>query len=80
MCHNNYYKNVNPGYAPCYMFQVRPQMFTTCDPSRGQTAHPNGMNVGMGDGSVRSVSQSISATTWVWACDPRDGQVLGSDW
>jgi hypothetical protein len=38
------------------------------------------MNVALGDGSVRFVSAAISATTWVYACDPRDGQVLGGDW
>jgi hypothetical protein len=38
------------------------------------------MICGLGDGSVRFVSQSVSATTWANACDPRDGNVLGSDW
>jgi prepilin-type N-terminal cleavage/methylation domain-containing protein/prepilin-type processing-associated H-X9-DG protein len=80
MCHNTTYKNVNPGYAPCNTFQVQPQMFTTCDPSRGQSSHTGGMNVGMGDGSVRFVSQGVSPSTWAMACDPRDGGVLGSDW
>jgi prepilin-type N-terminal cleavage/methylation domain-containing protein len=80
MCHNTFLKNVNPGYAICNMFQVQPKEFTTCDPSRGQTSHSTGMNCGLGDGSVRFVSQSISLTTWANACDPRDGQVLGSDW
>jgi type II secretory pathway pseudopilin PulG len=80
MCHNTTGKNVNPGYAACNLFQVQPQMFTTCDPSRGQTGHANGMNVGLGDGSVRTVSPSINPMTWANACDPRDGNVLGSDW
>jgi hypothetical protein len=38
------------------------------------------MNVGLGDGSVRSVSASISTETWLRACHPQDGLVLGSDW
>jgi prepilin-type N-terminal cleavage/methylation domain-containing protein/prepilin-type processing-associated H-X9-DG protein len=80
MCHNTIFKNVNPGYAPCNMFQVRPQMFTTCDPSRGQSGHTNGMNVGLGDGSVRYVNAAINASTWAAACDPRDGRPLGPDW
>lgn len=80
MCHNTTSKNVNPGYAPCNTFQSQPQMFTSCDPSRGQSGHTNGMNVGVGDGSVRFLSTSISPTTWARACDPRDGNVLGSDW
>ena len=80
MCHNTLFKNVNPGYAPCNTFQVVPQMFTTCDPSRGQSSHPTGMNVALGDGSVRFVSVSISPATWAAACDPRDGVTLGPDW
>jgi type II secretory pathway pseudopilin PulG len=80
MCHNTPAKNVNPGYAACFTFQIQPQEFTTCDPSRGQTGHTAGMNCGMGDGSVRLVTSSVSATTWAEACDPRDGNVLGSDW
>jgi prepilin-type N-terminal cleavage/methylation domain-containing protein len=80
MCHNSLYKNVSPGYAPCFTFQVQPQTFTTCDPSRGQTSHTAGMNCGLGDGSVRFVDAAISAATWANACDPRDGNVLGPDW
>jgi prepilin-type N-terminal cleavage/methylation domain-containing protein len=80
MCHNSLFKSVSPGYAPCNTFQVRPQIFTTCDPSRGQTGHAAGMNVGMGDGSARFVSASISAATWAAACDPRDGVPLSGDW
>jgi prepilin-type N-terminal cleavage/methylation domain-containing protein len=80
MCHNTTFKNVNPGYAPCNTFQVQPREFTTCDPSRGQTSHISGMNCGLGDGSVRQVSASISAATWASACDPQDGLALGSDW
>ncbi len=80
MCHNTPGKNVNPGYAPCNMFQVQPNPTATCDPSRGQSAHTSGTNVGLGDGSVRFVSASISPTTWARACDPRDTLTLGSDW
>ncbi len=80
MCHNTPSKNVNPGYAACLMFQVRPIPFGGCDPSRAQSSHTAGMVVGLGDGSVRFVSQGISAVTWAQACDPRDGVPLGSNW
>jgi prepilin-type N-terminal cleavage/methylation domain-containing protein len=80
VCHNTSNKTVNPGYAPCFLFQVQPQMLTTCDPSRGQSGHTSGINVVLGDGSVRFVSQTVTPTTWGFACDPRDGNVLGSDW
>jgi len=38
------------------------------------------MVVGLGDGSIRTVSQGISLLTWVHACAPADGFPLGSDW
>jgi len=80
LCHNNVLKEGQPGYAPCELFQVRPQPFTNCDPARGQSGHTGGTNVGLGDGSVRFVSQDIGPTTWANACDPRDGNVVGADW
>ena len=81
LCHNSLDKTVSPGYAPCKLFQVQPRYFGTCDPSSGgQSAHTGGMNVGLGDGSVRFVSQGVSAATWAIACDPRDGNVPGADW
>jgi len=80
MCHNSSDKSVSPGYAPCKLFQIQPRPFDDCDPSMGQTSHSNGMNVGLGDGSVRVVGRAISAMTWANACDPRDGNPLGTDW
>jgi prepilin-type N-terminal cleavage/methylation domain-containing protein len=43
------------------------------------TGHPVSMNMLM-DASVRTISSSISSTTWSYACQPDDGNVLGSDW
>jgi prepilin-type N-terminal cleavage/methylation domain-containing protein len=81
MCHNTASKAVTPGYNACYQFQsFVPDMFDTCDPSRGQSGHLGGMNVCLGDGSVRFVSSAVSAATWAEACDPRDGAMLGNDW
>jgi prepilin-type N-terminal cleavage/methylation domain-containing protein len=81
MCHNTPSRSVNTGYAACFLFQVQPQpFFGACDPSRGQSGHTGGMNVGLGDGSVRFVKGSITPATWAYACDPRDGSLLGSDW
>jgi type II secretory pathway pseudopilin PulG len=36
--------------------------------------------VGMGDGSVRSVSTAISEKTWRAAMTPAGGEILGTDW
>jgi prepilin-type N-terminal cleavage/methylation domain-containing protein len=51
----------------------------TCDVTATVSPHAV-MLVSMGDGSVRTVSSSVSAATWISACDPRDGNPLGSDW
>jgi hypothetical protein len=44
------------------------------------TPHPGGMVTLLGDGSVRIVFGGISSTTWIAACTPNDGAVLGTDW
>jgi prepilin-type N-terminal cleavage/methylation domain-containing protein/prepilin-type processing-associated H-X9-DG protein len=44
------------------------------------TPHTAGINVAMGDGSVRSVSAGISGVTWWAAVTPQGGETLGSDW
>ncbi|HVS40603.1 MAG TPA: DUF1559 domain-containing protein [Gemmataceae bacterium] len=69
-----------PGYAPCQLFQVQPNYLTACNNGLAQANHVGGMNIGMGDGSVRFVGRSITASTWASACDPRDGIPLGTDW
>jgi hypothetical protein len=33
----------------------------------------------MGDGSVRVVNSGVSQTSWAYAVQPDDGQVLGND-
>ncbi len=68
------------GYPPCFKFQVKPVWSLGCDPSRAQSPHTSGINVGLGDGSVRFVSSGISDLTWARACDPQDGNPLGNDW
>ncbi len=51
-----------------------------CTKTRPNTPHTGGMIVGLGDGSVRSLSSSISLRTFQLACNPNDGQPLGNDW
>jgi prepilin-type N-terminal cleavage/methylation domain-containing protein len=57
---------------------------TSATPSAANPYYPNSAHptcqVLLMDGSVRGVNSSVSATTWVYACTPDDGQVLGSDW
>src|SRR5262249_15636869 len=54
-----------PCTIPC-MFQVQPNMTTQCTHLLAQTAHPGGMNVCFGDGSVRSIAGSVNPTTVWW--------------
>jgi prepilin-type N-terminal cleavage/methylation domain-containing protein len=51
-----------------------------CDPERVQGLSAGVIQVGMGDGSVRSVGVGVSQQTWGLAIDPNDGLPLGSDW
>jgi prepilin-type N-terminal cleavage/methylation domain-containing protein len=44
------------------------------------SAHTGGMQVALMDGSVRTVSSGVSATTFWYASQPDDGAVLGPDW
>jgi prepilin-type N-terminal cleavage/methylation domain-containing protein len=60
-------------------FQVAPAQ-SACMWQVANSAHTGAMQVGIGDGSVRGVSSSISVTTWVNACTPNDGNPLGPDW
>jgi len=70
----NWYNQANT-----LMFQDHPPA-ATCDNWRAQSGHTGGMNVCLGDGSVRAVNASISQATWTAALLPHDGVALGSDW
>jgi prepilin-type N-terminal cleavage/methylation domain-containing protein len=80
-------KNVaNYPWSYMQLFQIRPLVgnFTKaqggCDPTRLQALSVGGLQVAMGDGSVRSVSGNVSQRTFGYAVDPADGFTLGSDW
>jgi prepilin-type N-terminal cleavage/methylation domain-containing protein len=77
-CINNFQKHPDPAtiapYEPCAIFQVLPRTYHTCVPWQAQSCHPAGIQVGMGDGSVRFVRASMSTTIWAELCDPRDGK------
>jgi prepilin-type N-terminal cleavage/methylation domain-containing protein len=78
------YAKYNPnsyGLNPGAVFQLRPSPFIGgCDWTRASTGHTGGIQVGMGDGSVRNVSQGVSYFTWWFAFTPSGGEVLPSDW
>jgi len=66
---------------PSSGFEVRP---AACDPARPQTPHRAGIQVCMGDASVRLVGRSVSPPTWHAANTPAGREELGSgpfaDW
>jgi len=56
-----------PTTAPYRAFQIAPRGCIPCDPRVAQTPHVGGMLAGLGDGSVRSISPTISeyaASDW----------------
>jgi prepilin-type N-terminal cleavage/methylation domain-containing protein len=68
---------------PNNTFQVRPIPFNntaTCLFYLPSSGHTGGMNVALGDGSIKFVSQGISSATFWAASTPANGDLLGSDW
>jgi prepilin-type N-terminal cleavage/methylation domain-containing protein len=51
-----------------------------CDYRRLQALHGSVMNAALADGSVRTISASIGASTWQIVCNPADGLVIPTDW
>lgn len=77
-CINNVTKRADtPGYLPCWKFQVAPGYDAGCDTRVAQSPHTGGMLVGLGDGSVQSLSESMDDLAWQRFCDPRDGELIG---
>jgi len=69
--------NYSDGNLP---FQVGTPAAGNCDPYVLASPHTGAMVVGLGDGSVRTVTAGISVSTWLNACIPDSGVPLGSDW
>lgn len=59
--------------------QVQPTN-ANCDPYRATAFSAGGCQVGMADGSVRTVSPSVSQDSWMRALTPSGGEVLSSNW
>jgi prepilin-type N-terminal cleavage/methylation domain-containing protein len=78
-CVDNSSKAGQAGYPACLMFQVTPNWLTACDPIRLQGMHPAGVNICLGDGSVRLFVRNMDPNVWARACDPRDGAVNSLD-
>lgn len=60
-------------------FQARPPL-AQCNPLIPQGFASGVVQVGLGDGSVRTVAQGVSGSTWIAALTPNAGDILGPDW
>ena len=78
----------NPSATLTIPFQIQPlaRPASTCPTGKEccnsltvQSGHAV-MNIAMMDGSVRTVSKSVSQETWRRAMLPNDGETLGPDW
>jgi type II secretory pathway pseudopilin PulG len=77
-CINNVTKRAETaGYLPCWKFQTAPGYDSGCDTRVAQSPHPGGIQVGLGDGSVQVLNESMEDLVWQRFCDPRDGELLG---
>jgi prepilin-type N-terminal cleavage/methylation domain-containing protein/prepilin-type processing-associated H-X9-DG protein len=66
-----------------WYFALSPTPIGTCSgtlQNQPISWHTGGINIGLGDGSVRMIPQGMSLTTWLSALTPNGGEVLGSDW
>jgi hypothetical protein len=65
--------------GPASLPQIKPIWNGGCNPGYASTGH-QAMNACMADASARSISGTISGTTWFAACTPNAEDILGSDW
>jgi prepilin-type N-terminal cleavage/methylation domain-containing protein len=65
-------------YLTMPLFQVAPPQ-AQCDFRRVQSFTAAGIQVGLGDGSVRTLNPGMSQQTWGRLIDPKDGLTLGND-
>jgi prepilin-type N-terminal cleavage/methylation domain-containing protein len=65
-------------------FLVTPKNFTSnpgpCDRRLASSPHTGGINVGVGDGSVRFLSASVQNTTWAAILTPAGNEAPPNDW
>ena len=62
------------GNPPC---TEAPSILSITNAARSR--HPGGVNVGMGDGSVRFVKNSVNLPTWRALSTTQGGEVISSD-
>jgi prepilin-type N-terminal cleavage/methylation domain-containing protein len=72
--------NAGQPTGPGAYFQIQPLPLGQGCGSVASSGHTAGIQCALGDGSVRTVAQGVSGTTWWYALTPNGGDVLGPDW
>jgi prepilin-type N-terminal cleavage/methylation domain-containing protein len=80
-CHGGWNAAYMPmfGYNNFQVFQQRPTQAAAA-PYYTQSPHGSTINATLGDGSVKSVSASVSQLTWQYAIIPDDGVAMPGNW
>src|SRR5262249_49693837 len=79
-----YFPNTTP--TPALAKWEQQPTFTACTPLLPNSPHTGGINVALGDGSVRSVTADVSPATWSAVLTPRPfntnniSDAPGPDW
>jgi prepilin-type N-terminal cleavage/methylation domain-containing protein/prepilin-type processing-associated H-X9-DG protein len=63
--------------SPLYVLWNQQPPPGTCDPRNAQSAHTGGINVCMGDGSVRTVTLNVSPQSWTAVLTPNSAPIYG---
>jgi prepilin-type N-terminal cleavage/methylation domain-containing protein len=74
--------SMGPNVGALFQLQPTPFMGTgaTCDWTRASTGHAGGIQAGLCDGSVRTVTTGVSPVTWWAAFTIAGGEVMPADW
>lgn len=61
------------------MFVVPPDDRANCPTGVATSSHVGGMHIGLGDGSARFLTTTVSPATWTAVLTPKAGDTLGAD-
>jgi prepilin-type N-terminal cleavage/methylation domain-containing protein/prepilin-type processing-associated H-X9-DG protein len=76
---NSEYPMFAVGYWEASLPQLNPPP-GKCDYQGLNSPHTGVMNVCMGDGSVRQITDAMTLSTWLALCTPNGGESLPADW
>jgi prepilin-type N-terminal cleavage/methylation domain-containing protein len=85
-CSNATFGGYTPNSYSYWLPQINPPIQgavgnqAAASPFYPNSKHTASVLVGLMDGSIRTTSTGLTQTTWNYAVQPDDGNVLGSDW